>query len=90
MGFSQGNSTVGALLTVINNWHQSLEAKMDVCVVFFNLKKAFDSVPHRLLLLKLSSLGIDPYLVQWIASYLCERQQAVCVEGSSSGGYLYS
>ena len=57
---------------------------MDVCAVFFDLKKAFDSVPHRLLLLKLSTIGIDPYLVQWIASYLCERQQAVCVEGSSS------
>ena len=57
---------------------------MDVCAVFFDLKKAFDSVPHRLLLLKLSSLGIDLYLVQWIASYLCERQQAVGVEGSSS------
>ena len=84
-GFSQGKSTVSALLAVINNWHQSLEAKMDVCAVFLDLKKAFDSVPHRLLLLKLSSLGIDPYLVQWIVSYLCERQQAVCVEGSSSG-----
>ena len=83
-GFSQGKSTVGALSTVVNNWHQSLEAKMNVCTVFFDLKKAFDSMPHRLLLLKLSSLRIDPYLVQWIASYLCERQQAVCVEGGSS------
>jgi len=48
-GFSQGISTVGALLTAVDNWRQSLEAKMDVCVVFFDLKKAFDSVPHRLL-----------------------------------------
>ena len=77
----QGKSTVGALLTAVDYWHQSLEAKMDVCVVFFDLKKAFDSVLHRLLLLKLSTLGT--YLVQWIASYLCERKQAVCVEGSS-------
>ena len=83
-GFTQGKSAVGALLTAVDNWHQSLEAKMDVCAVFFDLKKAFDSVPHRLLLLKLSTLGIDPYLVQWIARYLCEKQQAVCVEGSSS------
>ena len=29
-------------------------------------------------------LVLNPYLVQWIASYLCQRQQAVCVEGSSS------
>ena len=56
---------------------------MDVCVVFFDLKKAFASVPHRLLH---STLGIDPYLVQWIAGYLRERQQAVCVEGRSFSG----
>ena len=43
-GFTQGKSTVGALLTAVDNWHQSLEAKMDVCAVFFDLKKAFDSV----------------------------------------------
>ena len=58
-GFSQGKSTVDALLTAVDNWHQSLEAKMDVCAVFFDLKKAFGSVPHRLLLLKLSTLGIE-------------------------------
>ena len=84
-GFStKGKSTVGALLTAVDNWHQSLQAKMDVCAVFFDLKKAFGSVPHRLLLLKLSTLGIESLsIVQWIASYLCQKQQAVFVEGSS-------
>ena len=40
------------------------------------MKNVFDSVAHKLLLL--------PNLVQWIASYLCERQQAICVEEGSS------
>ena len=48
---------------------------MNVCVVFFDLKNAFDSVPHRLLLLKPSTLGIGPYLVRWIASY--DNRQAM-------------
>ena len=77
-GFTRGKSTVGALLTAVDSWHQQLDSRIDICAVFYDLRKAFDSVPHRLLLNKLSRLGVDPYLLQWIASYLCERTQSVC------------
>ena len=80
-GFTRRKSTVGALLTAADSWHQQLDSRIDICAVFFDLRKAFDSVPHRLLLNKLS---VDPYLLQWIASYLCERTQSVCIDGSSS------
>ena len=83
-GFTRGKSTVGALLTAVDSWHQQLDSRIDICAVFFDLRKAFDSVPHWLLLNKLSRLGVDPYLLQWIASYLCERTQSVCIDGSSS------
>ena len=82
-GFTRGKSTVGALLTAVDSWHQQLDSRIDICAVFFDLRKAFDSVPHRLLLNKLSRLGVDPYLLQWIASYLCERTQSVCIDESS-------
>ena len=53
---------------------------------FFDVSKAFDTVPHSLLLAKLHELGLDPYLLLWIRNYLCDRSQFVyiCVDGASS------
>ena len=83
-GFLAGKSTTTALLSVVHDWHLHLEAKSDVCAVFFDLRKAFDSVPHRPLLHKLENLGIDKFLLNWITSYLTERDQRVVVNGDES------
>ena len=45
---------------------------------------SFDSVLHSLLLLKLSEIEIDPYIVQWICNYLTCRSQFVVVGGEQS------
>ena len=55
-----------------------------MCTIFFDIKKAFDSVPHRPLMEKLSIIGINPYLLQWITDYLSDRTQFVGVNGVSS------
>ena len=52
--------------------------------VFFDLKKAFDSVPHSLLLDKISATGLHPVLVKWIGAYLTSRSQRTVVGGSAS------
>jgi len=44
-GFSEGKSTVTALLTTTHEWFQSLEEGKEICAVFFDFKKAFDSIP---------------------------------------------
>ena len=49
--------------------------------MYFDLKKAFDSVPHIALLRKLAYLNLNPCLYCWIANYLCQRTQAVGVNG---------
>ena len=52
--------------------------------MFFDLRKAFDSVPHNHLLDKLTTLNLCPYLLQWIHSYLSDRSQVVAVGGELS------
>ena len=83
-GFSKGKSTTGAVLSAVENWHRLLESGTEVCAIFFDIKKAFDSVPHRPLMEKLSIIGINPYLLQWITDYLSDRTQFVGVNGVSS------
>ena len=83
-GFTKGKSSTGALLAALDNWHRSLEAGIDIFAVFFDYRKAFDSVPHRLLLGKLRDLKVNSYILKWITTYLTNRKQYVCVDRSSS------
>ena len=43
-GFTKAKATTGALFTAVDRWHRHLEAGLDICAVFFDLKKVFDSV----------------------------------------------
>jgi len=52
--FKEGiKSTTQALLVTTNSWLQELEQERGIAAVFFDFKKAFDSVPHILLISKL-------------------------------------
>ena len=42
------------------------------------------NIPHLALLSKLSELGLDPYLLRWIRSYLSNRSQYVSIDGVDS------
>ena len=83
-GFQSGKSCVTALLVATNAWYEALEQGKDVAVVFFDFQKAFDSVPHRLLIQKLYDTGLNPNVVKCIESYLQNRKQRVIVNGSES------
>ena len=69
-GFLEGRSTVTALLHLTDQWLQALEVGNDVCAVFFDFRKAFDSVPHLPLMKKLRSLGLHDILIYWLNNYL--------------------
>ena len=83
-GFLPGKSTVGAILSAKHEWYALMEEGKEVGTVFFDLTKAFDSVPHQLLLTKLKELGLSPFLVKCVANYLTRRVQSVVIGGASS------
>ena len=53
-------------------------------VLFLDLKKAFDTVDHQILLLKLQLYGIDFVALKWFGSYLTDRKQRTFVNGAMS------
>ena len=65
-GFTHGKSTTGALLAATDNWHRLLDSGLDICTVFFDFSKVFDTVPHRPLLQKLKDLNVHPYILRWL------------------------
>ena len=61
-----------------------MDCGIETCAVFFDFKKAFDSVPHRKLISNLKSLQLNPAIIKWICNYLSGRYQRVVVEGAIS------
>ena len=74
-------STVSVLIKVLDERQWALDQGSEVCVVFFDVSKAFDTVSHLPLLQKLSEVGLDHYLIRWIRSYLASRSQFVSING---------
>ena len=83
-GFMTSRSTVSALINVIDVWNSALDQGYEVCAIFFDVRKAFDTVPHLPLLQSMEKLGLNGYLLRWIRSYLLYRSQFVAVEGCNS------
>ena len=56
------------LLRLIENWKKSLDNKNFVGTVLMDLSKAFDSIPHDLLVAKLYAYGLTEEAVTFIYS----------------------
>ena len=63
---------------------EDLDNGHNVDIIFLDLAKAFDSVPHEKLLIKLRQLQIDSRIVNWIEDYLKNRVQRVQIRGEKS------
>jgi hypothetical protein len=83
-GFIKGRSAVLQLIRILNDWTKSIDAGNQVDIIYTDFEKAFDKVPHRRLLSKLHSYGVNNELINWIESYLCGRSQRVKINGETS------
>ena len=76
-GFRKGYGCQDLLIRMIEDWRHSIDHGSTVGVVAIDLSKAFDCMPHGLLLAKLSAYGFDTNACELLKSYLMQRQQRV-------------
>ena len=83
-GFCNGHSCESQLILTMHDIMQNFDSKQQTDLVILDFSKAFDTVPHKKLLFKLSKYGIIGNINKWIQSFLVLRRQQVIVEGESS------
>ena len=88
-GFIKGHSNVLQLLNIMESWTKDLDRGESIDVVYPDFMKAFDTVPHKRLIGKLKSYGIEYYTPRWIQASLSDRVQQVSVNGINSEQACY-
>jgi hypothetical protein len=83
-GFQRKMSTEHNLIQVTNFIGNALNNGDWVLGIFLDLKKAFDTVQHDILLRKLERFGVNGTNLSWFKSYLSNRLQGVDINGSLS------
>ena len=83
-GFRYQRSCVTQLLEVMEDFTNYIDNKNTIDVIYLDFKKAFDSVPHRRLFVKLEAYGITGRILGWIKAFLSNRMQRVVVNNEVS------
>ncbi len=83
-GFRANRSTGLALTELIAEITNSTDNKKFVIRIFIDLKKAFDTINHNILIAKLERYGIRGLVLNWVRSHLERRQQFVMMDGYQS------
>ena len=83
-GFRALHSTVTSLLNSTDKWRLNIDKEQINGVVFVDLKKAFDTVDHAILITKLRRYGLNDLAIRFFRSYLENRSQSCLVNGHLS------
>lgn len=75
------------LLEVLDDWTSALENGGNIDAIYMDFMKAFDTVPHCRLLLKVEAVGIQGHIHRWIKAFLNGRQQRVVVMDNNQSGH---
>ena len=80
--YRKNYSSQHVLIRLIEEWRQNIDKGHVVGGVLMDLSKAFDCIPHDLLIAKLSAYGFNMNALELIYSYLKGRRQSVKVNGA--------
>ena len=83
-GFRSQHSCVTQLISLIEDLSHALDQQKQTDVILLDFAKAFDSVPHQRLLVKLRHYGINDHICQWVNTWLTRRSQQVALDGTFS------
>ncbi len=73
--FRPGYSTQYVLMNLVEKWKSALDTSKRSGTLLIDLSKAFDCIPHDLLLAKLKAYDIEEVSLTLIASYLRNRKR---------------
>ena len=72
------------LIRLLEEWRENIDKGKQVGAILMDLSKAFDCIPHDLLIAKLNAYGINPKSCKLVYSYLKGRRQCVKINGAHS------
>ena len=88
-GFRKDNSTTYLMLELFDTIYSAKERGKRPGILFLDIKKAFDSVDHDILLKKLKHYGIKGTVYNWFKSYLSKRFQYSNLQKLENGLVLF-
>ena len=83
-GFRQNYSISYALIHLTETIKEALDQGKYGCGIFVDLQKAFDTVDHNILLVKLKHYGIRGIAYSWFESFLKDRKQYISINACNS------
>lgn len=83
-GFRSNKNTETAIFELINLINESLNKNEKCLAIFLDLAKAFDTVPHSILLNRAESMGIRGKVLEILKNYLKDRVQYVKINNTLS------
>lgn len=86
-GFVRNRSTTTNLMCYVTDISRAMESKQQVDAVYVDFAKAFDTVPHIVVIEKMKHMGFPSWITSWLLSYLSDRNAFVTVNSASSKSF---
>ena len=83
-GFRANHSTIRSAAEFTDDLFEAINNKVITKAIFIDLRKAFDTINHEILLHKLKKIGLKQTSLKWFQNYLSDRYQQTIANGVTS------